>query len=163
MAVWCAHTLANTFVKYGPNAFLVLLKGILATMKVDNEWMEALKSLATKKHPELMNYEEFQKIIKEELPKSDELYYELRDIYDKWKAKYAPKDEMTYKRLGLLETIKSSAVSLQLLQPINLEAPAPIKTAKVLLFIASTISEGISGISLIILHLYFSQFHSNIP
>ncbi|WP_297446510.1 hypothetical protein [Desulfurobacterium sp.] len=101
LAEWCANTVANTFVKYGPNAFFVLVKGILTGIKIDNGWMEALKSLS-KEYPELLDYDEFKRIIQEELPKSDELYYELKDFYAKWYQKYEPKDEMTRARLDLL-------------------------------------------------------------
>jgi len=102
LAEWCANTVANTFVKYGPNAFFVLVKGILVGIKIDNGWLEALKSLS-QKYPELLDYEEFKKIVNEELPKSDELYNELADIYMKWRKKYSIKDNMTYARLELMD------------------------------------------------------------
>ncbi len=100
LAQWCADTVANTFVKYGPNAFFVLVRGILTGIGIDNSWMEALKNMS-EKHPELLDYEEFRKIVEEELPKSDELYTELKRIYIKWLNKYDPKDKMTHARLGL--------------------------------------------------------------
>lgn len=110
LAQWCADTVANTFVKYGPNAFFVLVKGILTGLMIDNGWMEALNTLS-KNYPELLNYEEIEKIVKKELPKSDELYYELRNLYEKWKEKYSPKDPMTYTRLELLGNIYSGLQS----------------------------------------------------
>jgi hypothetical protein len=104
-ADWCANVLANTFVKYGPNAFLILLKGLINIMNVDNEWMEAIKALSGH-HPEFLNYEEIREILKKDLPQSDELYIELKNIYQKWKEKYLPKDEMTYARLDVLSKFK---------------------------------------------------------
>jgi len=108
IADWCALTVANTFVKYGPNAFFVLLKSILTNVNLDNEWMEAIKHYVTKEFPELANYDFFKRISEKELPLSDELYIELKNIFQKWIQKYKPKDEMTYVRLDLMDLFEDT-------------------------------------------------------
>jgi len=106
LAKWSAKVVANTFVKYGPNAFLTLMGGLLATIKVDNEWLEVFKYLSEEKYPQLMDLPEFQRFVKRELPISDKLYVELRNIYLKWRERYAPHDQMTLERINLLDTFQ---------------------------------------------------------
>jgi len=103
VASWMAKVMASTFVKYGPNAFLTLASSIMKMFSVDNEWMEAIKKYS-QKDPEILKFQEIQKLIAQELKISDTLYEEYRNLYYKWLRKYMPKDVLAKGRLELINS-----------------------------------------------------------
>ena len=103
VASWMAKVMASTFVKYGPNAFLSLAVSIMKMFSVDNEWMEAIKKYS-QKDPEILKFQEIQKLIAQELKISDTLYEEYRNLYYKWLRKYMPKDVLAKGRLELINS-----------------------------------------------------------